>query len=135
MSEPMNEQQLRLFLYTALVHDPKTKDCIVFNVKASDHRDAITQIHTYYKAQDWGKPGRIEVRAYNANWKNPVQLGHAYWEYKALQERITELCKKLLDAADGMEGNEGDTKGRDELYAYLATFEEGRAAIDTRFTL
>jgi hypothetical protein len=120
-------------LYTALVSDPQTRDEIVFHVRAEDPASVREQIRQYYTEQDWGEPGRIHAIAFRSNRVQPMQIGHAYWEYQKLQEQVEQLCAKLLDAADGMEGNEGDTTGRDELYAYVASFEVGKKLIEAKY--
>jgi len=121
-------------LYTALVRDAQTKDMLVFAVRAADPADVRSQITDFYKEQGWGVPGHIQVVAFRVGMVKPVLVGHAYWEYEKLQEQISELCAKLMEAADGMEINEGDVAGRDALYAYLATFEAGKKLIDAKYS-
>jgi hypothetical protein len=117
-----------------LARDSVLKDTVVFVVLANDTAQLKKRVRDYYDKQGWSHGElTLQQKIIQVSEEKPVQsFGHALEDYQDLQSQIERLCQKVMECADS-EMEEGYVQQRDNLYAFLATFDAGKKLIEAKY--
>lgn len=129
------QERETIMRYIVFAEDVSIDADVVFYIEANSPGSARGKVLSFYKQEGWDTGDIKHVRTVRLLDGQEVQnVGKTLRPLGSLhQKEMTAVCKKLLEAAQVIEGNSGDTTYRDELVSFLNTIPEGKQVVEAYY--